>query len=258
MIVDRKKITDTFLKWIEENGTPDEPGFDMKKTHTMRVAVQADEIARALQLDQEDIDLAWLIGILHDIGRFHELKISHTFDGSRFDHAGYGAKLLFDEGVIRAFIDDDTYDNLIRKAIENHSRLAIEDGLDERTLLHARIIRDADKLDNLFTKLKEPVWASFPGKGFDEASFQNSGISEEVMASVRKCECVKLKDRKEPLDYYICVLAFVFDLNFACSRSIAREKQYIGRLCDKIFIKNEKVQKEAAEIRSLLDAYINS
>ena len=52
--------------------------------------------------------------------------------------------------------------NIIKKAIENHSRLEIEENLDERTLLHSKIIRDADKIDNYRVKKDEKVEAIFP------------------------------------------------------------------------------------------------
>lgn len=50
--------------------------------------------------------------------------------------------------MIKNFIEDCQYYEIIKKSIENHSRLAIEKGLNERELLHSKIIRDADKLDN--------------------------------------------------------------------------------------------------------------
>ena len=54
--------------------------------------------------------------------------------------------MLFEDGMIRDFIDDNQFDEIIKRAIDNHSRLSIEDSLDERTLLHAKIILDIKKL----------------------------------------------------------------------------------------------------------------
>jgi putative nucleotidyltransferase with HDIG domain len=44
--------------------------------HTYHVADNARNIAEKLKLSKEDIELAELIGLLHDIGRFEELKIT--------------------------------------------------------------------------------------------------------------------------------------------------------------------------------------
>lgn len=49
--------------------------------------------------------MAWLIGILHDIGRFEQLRRYQTFfDYRSMDHAKYGVHVLFEEGHIKDFI----------------------------------------------------------------------------------------------------------------------------------------------------------
>ena len=61
-----------------------------------------------LNLSEEDILLAELIGLLHDIGRFEQIKNYHTFlDKESIDHAEYGNKILFEDDLIRNFITED-------------------------------------------------------------------------------------------------------------------------------------------------------
>lgn len=43
-----------------------------------------------LNLSKEDIKLAELIGLLHDIGSFEELKITNELNSVKFEHALYG------------------------------------------------------------------------------------------------------------------------------------------------------------------------
>ena len=45
--------------------------------------------------------------------------------------------LLFEKGLIRNFIKENKYDYIIKTAIINHNRFQIEEGLDEKTLLHS-------------------------------------------------------------------------------------------------------------------------
>ena len=45
-------------------------------------------------------------------------------------------KCYLKKGMIRKFIEDSQYDNIIKKAIENHSRLEIEENLDERNFYY--------------------------------------------------------------------------------------------------------------------------
>ena len=44
---------------------------------------------------------------------------------------------------------DIEYDEIIKKAIHNHNKLLIEEGLTKEEELFCKIIRDADKLDIL-------------------------------------------------------------------------------------------------------------
>jgi len=57
-------------------------------------------------------------------------------DYKGFDHAEYGIKVLFEDGWIRKFIKDDQYDDIIYKAIINHNKYKIEEGLNEEELLN--------------------------------------------------------------------------------------------------------------------------
>ena len=104
-----------------------------------------------LNLDKENIELAKLIGLLHDIGRFEQIKQYNTFsDKDSIDHGKLGVEILFKQGKIRNFIKSAKYDEIIKKAILNHNRKEIEKGLNPKELLHSKIIRDADKIDILY------------------------------------------------------------------------------------------------------------
>ena len=46
----------------------------LKVAHILRVSSISKRIAIALNLNEEDINLAELIGLLHDIGRFEQIK----------------------------------------------------------------------------------------------------------------------------------------------------------------------------------------
>ena len=66
----------------------------------------------------EDENLAKLIALLHDIGRFEQIRLYHTFsDKDSINHAEFGAKLLFEDGLIRKFVETDKYDKIIKNAI---------------------------------------------------------------------------------------------------------------------------------------------
>ena len=83
----------------------------LKIIHTYGVVKQAEELAGRMHLSAEDTDLARMIALLHDIGRFEQLKRYDSFEPGTMDHAAYGVKVLFYEGMIRRFLPDDSCGN---------------------------------------------------------------------------------------------------------------------------------------------------
>lgn len=241
-----------FLNSYDKN----EPGFELKVTHTYHVVKNAKEIATKLNLSEEDIKLAEIIALLHDIGRFDEITFFKKFDSVTFDHASHGVKLLFENNLIRDFIEDNSYDEIIKVAIDNHSRLSIQDGLDERGLLHSKIIRDADKLDNFRVKKEEQIEKIFPGQVKSRDDMENSVLSNKVYETVKNKKCVNIHDRVTTLDYWICVLAFIFDLNFKESYEMVKENDYINMLIDRFKYKDLETQNRMEEIRNIINNYI--
>ena len=76
----------------------------LKADHTLRVADLCRQIAASIRLSPKDTDLACLTGILHDVGRFEQVSIYHTFrDAVSVNHAQFSADLLFKEGLINDY-----------------------------------------------------------------------------------------------------------------------------------------------------------
>ena len=143
----RKNILDTFKSYVD-GFCGIGPGVNLKYAHSLRVAALSERIAQSLSMEKEDIDLAWLIGILHDIGRFEQLRRYQTFfDYRSMDHAKYGVHVLFEEGHIKDFIASSEENDVIRAAIGEHNVYEVRGDLSKRELHFARLIRDADKLD---------------------------------------------------------------------------------------------------------------
>lgn len=104
--VDRVHVKKAFEQYTSAYNSSD-PKIKLKIDHTYRVADLCERIARAAGMCAYDIELAWLSGMLHDIGRFEQVKRYNTFyDAESVDHAQFGADLLFKEGLINAFVGD--------------------------------------------------------------------------------------------------------------------------------------------------------
>ena len=213
-----------FEAYLDEYDRADDK-IHLKIVHTYGVVDAAEDIARRMGLDEEDVQLAKVIGLLHDIGRFEQIKRFDSFEPGTMEHAAYGAQLLFGpEKMIRRFVKDDRFDSLICTAIEKHSDFKLEGITDERTLLHAKLIRDADKLDNCRVKLEESMETLL---GVDEKGVGEGVIAPKVWESCMAKESVLSSDRVSKVDYWISYIAQYYDINFPETYEIMREHDYV-------------------------------
>lgn len=224
-MIDIKKANMAFDKYVEKYDMSDEM-ISSKYYHTYRVCEQSIAISKSLNLNEEDTNLAYLIALLHDIGRFEQQKRFGTFnDAKSVDHALLGCNLIFDDGLIREFIDDDSYDEIIKKAVFNHNKLAILDDCSERELLHSKIIRDADKIDIIHNVVNI---------GHIKLHDDDSVISERVKKSFNNEVLVNKNDKKTNNDSVMIRLGLVFDLNFKYSYEYFRSNDFINKMFAKL------------------------
>ena len=81
------------------------PNIQRKIGHSIRVMRISKEMAIKEKLTNEEIEIAMLIGLLHDIGRFEQYTEYKTYkDNISIDHGDLGVELLFDKGQIKRFI----------------------------------------------------------------------------------------------------------------------------------------------------------
>ena len=252
MKIDRDKVEKEFKKYTGNYDISDEK-IKLKVDHTYRVAALSERIARSLGLDDEDTNLAWLIGMLHDIGRFEQLKKFGTFsDADSIDHAHFGVELLFDEGLIEKFADDENkYEceadsssviktknreeagsrlselDILKTAIWNHSAYRIEEGLSDRVLMFCNIIRDADKIDILKVNYDVTLEVIYD---VTTEELKNSRVTDEVMRAFMEHHAVLRKLKKTPIDHLVGHAALVFELVYDESFNIVKEQGYLEKM----------------------------
>lgn len=225
----------------------------LKYSHILRVASISKRIATELNLEKEDIDLAELIGIFHDIGRFEQVKRFNTFnDKDSINHGEYGVKVLFEDGLIEKFNIDEKYYKTIKLAVLNHNRKEIEEGLTEHDLLHCKIIRDADKLDIFYVLLTDKTINAY---GTD--SLENETFSDEIVREIKEDHHIDYNKRVTFGDRWICHMAYVWDFNFKSSYQVMKEKDYINKMFEMPNFKNPNTIKTAKEITEMAREYID-
>ena len=151
--------------------------------------------------------------------------------------------------MIRQFVEENTWDSVIRTAIAKHSDYKLEGIEDSRELMHARIIRDADKLDNCRVKLEDPIETML---GVSAEEVGKTKISPEVMEQVYRKESILSQTRKTKMDYWISYLAYFFDINYEATFQIIREQNYVDRLINRIPYSNPETVAKMEEVRSII------
>ena len=248
MKIDLEKAKNEFLKYSENYDLTKEP-IKAKQTHSLRVMEIAKQIAQGIGLSKEEVELATLIGLLHDIARFEQFTQYGTYkDMLSFDHGDIGAEILSSD--IRKYIDTNQYDEIIIKAVKNHNKFQIEEGLNEKEELFAKIVRDADKIDILY----QGVIRFWKGR---EQEVNESVISQDVIKQIQNCSQTKRKLQETPIDNIMRVVAFIFDLNFKSSFKILKEEDYINRMLNRYELKDKYTRESVEKIRKVANNYIN-
>ena len=211
----------------------------LKIAHTYRVAAIAERIAKSIftEEDKNSVDFAWLLGLLHDIGRFEQVTRYGTFkDALSIDHAELGADILFNSGLFDTFVVREEADLTLKEfqrvkavaetAIRLHNKLRLPENLDTQTMTYAKILRDADKAD-IFRVLTEPP--------YNERNLKELTVRAEIMQCVREHRCVPRPAGKfqfNELESLISQCCMAFELEYQESRNIVNEQGYLKELLE--------------------------
>lgn len=253
-VINRENVINAFAEYVR-NYDPSDEKIKLKIDHTYRVAGLCQRIAESLGLSEPDVDIAWLLGMLHDIGRFEQIRRFGTFnDVQSVDHAEFGADLLFKEGLIRKFaegyyeecelarsgneeaeqiIKNNEHHNkdtgLLELAIRQHNKYRVKEDLTERQRMFCDILRDADKVDIFKVNADIPMEIIYD---VTTEELKSGVISKEVLESFYKRETVLKSVRKSAVDHIVGHISLLFELVYKESYRQAKEQGYVYKLLD--------------------------
>ncbi len=203
-----------------------------------------------------DPDLIWLCGMLHDIGRFEQVRCYNTFsDAASVDHASFGADLLFREGLLELFCPEINPEDrvILEKAIRNHSAYRLDPELTQEEVLYCSILRDADKIDIFRVNCDTPREDIY---NVTTRELVSSPVSEEVKQCFDRHTAVLRNLKKYPADYIVGHICLMFELVFPVSRKIAKEQGYIQQLLA-FESENEDTRKWFMHMRPAAEAWLD-
>ena len=276
-VINRKNVINAFAEYVR-NYDPSDEKIKLKIDHTYRVAGLCQRIAESLGLSEPDVDIAWLLGMLHDIGRFEQIRRFGTFnDVQSVDHAEFGADLLFKEGLIRKFaegyyeecelarsgneeaeqiIKNNEHHNkdtgLLEMAIRQHNKYRVKEDLTERQRMFCDILRDADKVDIFKVNADIPMEIIYD---VTTEELKNGVITKEVLESFYKKETVLKSVRRSAVDHIVGHISLLFELVYKESYRQAKEQGYVYKLLD---FKSDvpEVNAEFDDMRKYVDEFL--
>lgn len=231
-----------FKKYVNRFDLTDE-NLLRKYLHSIRVMNYCIQIAKSLNLSEKMVEVAGIIGLLHDIGRFEQWKNYKTYsDLKSINHAKLGEDILRKNNYIEKYNVEHENIEIILRAISEHNAYKISEKLefDEETM--CKIIRDADKLDILETQC-------------------NSIKSEEIchkegIEYIYKKELYYSSNKDNEADYVIRSICFIFDINFKYSFKYIKDNNIIEK---KLQVLKNHCPKDInlTEIEAFINQYID-
>lgn len=218
-----------FDDWLNVNFDMNHPRAVSKKEHVHSVANISTLISLAEGLNDNDTLLAQVIAVMHDVGRFPQLqKYGNFLDNDEYNHSLKGAEMLENGLLWKLFPEVKKEDEqIIITAVKYHGLLSLPTKTDERTLMHCKIIKDADKTDlyersvNRFEELNSTHEI---GEKF---------ITPKVKQNFTNNENILIPDCKSKLDLLVLRLGFIYQYEFPSALKVIEEKRYIQRLVQK-------------------------
>lgn len=250
-MIDIKKAEEEFKSYTS-NYDMNESHIERKVRHTFRVVGICEKIASSIGLNEEKINLAKLIGLLHDIARFEQYTRYKTYDDlNSIDHANLAVEILKKENFIRRYIETEQYDDIILKSIKYHNKYAIGKDVNEEEELFCKIIRDADKLDIMYQATCE-TWKERMNY------IEEQEISPKVYEQFIEKQLIDRYNVKNDIDRVVVDIAFIYDYNFKENYKIIKENNYINKTIERFNFKKDVTKKQMEEIKNIANKYINN
>jgi len=219
-----------FTKRYPSEDAAVEANLRYKKEHSLRVRDYMLTLGRNLQFDTNQMLLAEVIGLFHDLGRFEQYVKYQTFkDHQSEDHAKLGLLVLEQEKIFSGRVSE-LEKEIIHTAIRNHNQRVIDKNVNENTFLFCKLIREADKLDILEQVINFYEHPQRTPHLVVEGNHEDERYSPEIIQGILSGKQISYLSVNTPVDMKLIRLSWLLDLSFPTALEIAKSKQFLARL----------------------------
>ncbi|MHC4085985.1 MAG: HD domain-containing protein [Planctomycetota bacterium] len=229
----------------------------LKEDHTRRTCKEMLYLAKELSLSDEQIRLAEVIALFHDIGRFEQFVRYRTYvDGRSVNHCLLSLEVLRQTRALDEV--DGPRRQLIEKAIEYHGSKELPQDLNSDCLMMSKLIRDADKIDSLYVMTDcYSKYVDNPRNYRLEIEFPDEpGYSKEVLDELLAGRRIDYGQLRTLNDMKLCLLGWVYDVNFAPTLKRIKQLRLLEMLVD-FLPKTEDIKRVRQKIFEYVDFRIS-
>jgi HD superfamily phosphohydrolase YqeK len=254
------KLKTWFEDYIHRFSSDDpivQENMDLKAGHTRRVCEMILNIGESLNLSNEDLCMAEVSALLHDIGRFEQYRRYRTFSDYRSeDHAALGVKVIQSTRILHGL--DPAKIRIIVRVIRYHNGATLPVEEEDRCVFFLKLLRDADKIDiwrvvtdyyqNAMHTRNQSIELDLP----DEP-----GISDPVYKALMNGKVVQMADLKTFNDFKLLQIGWIYDINFPKTFQIVHGKRYLEKIREALPQSSVQVQEIYARAQRYLKQNIS-
>ncbi len=196
--------------------------YEMKRVHTHEVCRYITAVTKKYTNDDGKINLAEVIGLFHDLGRFEQFKTYNTFEDSKSVNHGYlSCRELVKSGILLKL--NPIAKNTVLCAIAQHTKKHITHNLKPEYVFWSKLLRDADKI-SLFPFFIEniPEWER------NNELVGDGKISDKYLKAASQGNALERESYRNLNEFKIFILTWIYDINFAESKEILKEQNIIS------------------------------
>ena len=186
-----------------------------KIIHSYSVAEKCYSIACVFGFNKEQRNFSYLVGLLHDIGRFEQWKLYQTYnDKKSVDHGDIGAEIL-EKYNAEDFNITPRQREVMIEAIKWHTKPYEKD--DEEVRLYNEIIKNADAYSNVITT----------ANGAQPMTMTADGVTKEILDDFMELKPLWIYSPNTKLDRALMLTACTYYVKYEHIRKEIIEKRYI-------------------------------
>lgn len=210
----------------------------------------------AIGLSENDKLIAQSIALLHDTARFEQFYKFRTFaDARSFNHSLRAVEILREKKVLADIPPDETH--IIEQAISCHGAKEICSSCNEHSIIFAKLIRDADKIDIFRIASENYVDYQDKPEGFvqDLPTNDPDNYTQSVLQAVFDQRRVSYSELQTINDVKLLQMGWVFDINFPKSLIRIRQNGHIQQIMA-LLPEDDQLKNAIQYVRQYMDTQI--